>query len=97
MMLYPKSTYNDSQTEDPCCMADACAGISNNELLPGGELFQGVFFWLAKIGGGEILVLLLRNERKIWYKGPCCCILVDGFAVRDMWKPLVAEKKFSST
>ena len=63
-------------------------------VLPGGELFQGFFFGRPKLGGGGILVLLLRNEGKFWYKAPCCCILVDGCAVRDMWKPLVAEKIF---
>ena len=64
--------------------------------IPGGELFQGFFFFLAgqNWGGGGILALLLRNEGKFWYKAPCCCILVDGCAVRDMWKPLVAEKHF---
>ena len=60
----------------------------------GANYFRGFFFWPAKIGGGGILVLLLRNEGKIWYEAPCCCIIVDGCAVRDMWKPLVAEKIF---
>ena len=59
-----------------------------------GRIISGVFFWLAKIGGGGDLVLLLRNEGKFWYKAPCCCILVDGCAVRHMWKPLAAEKHF---
>ena len=40
------------------------------------------------------MILLLRNEAKTWYKAPCCCIVVDGCAVRDMWIPLVAEKIF---
>ena len=64
------------------------------EVLPGGKLFQGVFFLAGQNWGGGILVLLLRNEGKFWYEAPCCCIIVDGCAVRDMWKPLVAEKIF---
>ena len=55
---------------------------------PGGELFQGVFFGRPKLGGGGNLVLLLTNEGKIWYKAPCCCILVDGcrhFLVHAGW------------
>ena len=31
----------------------------------------------AKIGGN--LVLLLRNEGKLWYKVPCFCFLVFGY------------------
>ena len=62
--------------------------------IPGGELFEGVFFLAGQNWGGKFLVLLLRNEGKIWYEAPCCCIIVDGCAVRDMWKPLVAEKIF---
>ena len=30
-----------------------------------------------KVGGGE-LVLVLRDEGKIWFKVPCCCFLVGS-------------------
>ena len=74
----------------PCLVTNSCGRCQYR----GANYFRGFFFGRPKLGGGEILVLLLRNEGKIWYKAPCCCILVDGCAVRDMWKPLVAEKIF---
>ena len=77
-----------------CCMEKTGSLVSEQPHITGGRIISGGFFWPAKIGGGGFLVLLLRNEGKNWYKASCCCILVDGCAVRDMWKPLVAEKKF---
>ena len=58
------------------------------EQIPEGELFEGGFFLAGRNWGGKFLVLLLRNEGKIWYKAPCCCILADGcryFLVHAGW------------
>ena len=62
--------------------------------LPGGELFQGFFFGRPKLGGGGFWYCSLEMKENFGSKAPCCCILVDGCVVRDMWKPLVAEKNF---
>ena len=75
------------RTKTMRCRGPAVAR-THHFMYRGENYFRGFFLWPAKIGGGGDLVLLLRNEGKIWCKAPCCCILVDGcrhFLVHAGW------------